>query len=405
VDRSLVDLGGAEREEGLGWQPLSHLLEQSDTLFERILFLEGYDYSSNIYAFLGEDISIVDPGNDYTAYMQFFREGHRPEQVRRIALTHGHPDHAAGIVELFRSYPTLGGESRPEVILHRNGPDQLKEIVRSFGSPVVEVEGGETVTLGGIPFEVIHSPGHTWDGISLYHAPTRTLVCGDIVLPDSVAAPDPGAGGDLRHYVATLRGLLAREVEHLLPGHGKPVAGEGALVVDDTYQAVLKQVAGSGAKSWMDVAGRLVSLGYVEDALYACERWLTSTPGDVAAQELRALCLNELGRFPEALDALEPVLRASPDNPRVLVAKGYALLWLERYDESIVQFDAALSRSPGLREAQLYKGMALYMSGRGEKAMDIGPFRDEFAARFAQEYRERTEGEAAKEGDRHEQDS
>jgi glyoxylase-like metal-dependent hydrolase (beta-lactamase superfamily II) len=347
----------------------------------------------------------VDPGNDYTAYMHFFRAGHRPEQVRRIALTHGHPDHAAGIVELFRSYPTLGGESKPEVILHRNGPDQLKEIVRDFGAPIVELEGGEMVTLGGISFEVIHSPGHTWDGISFYHAPTRTLVCGDIVLPDSVAAPDPGAGGDLRHYAATLRGFLAREVDQLLPGHGAPVAREAASVVDDTYQAVLKQLAGSAAKSWMDVAERLVTLGYIEDGLYACERSLGSSPGDMAAQELRALCLNELGRFPEALEALEPVLRASPDSTRPLVAKGYALLWLERYDESIEQFEAALARRPALKEAQLYKGMALYMSGRGEEAMDIGTFRDEFAARFAQEYRERIEGKAAKEGERHGQDS
>lgn len=387
----MVEPGGAEREEALGWQTLAQLVEQSDPLFERVLFLQGYEYSSNIYVFLGEDLSIVDPGNDYTAYMELFDGGYQPDRVRRIAFTHGHPDHVAGVLELLRSYPTLGGRSKPEVVLHQDGPDEVKEVVRQFGCPTVEVSGGETVTLGGLAFEVLHTPGHTWDGISFYHVPTGTLVSGDTVLPDAVAEPEPGAGGDLRHYLSTLRSLMAKGVEHLLPGHGKPVPGGATWVVEDTYQAVLKRFAGEGVSSWMEVAQKVVALGYSEDGLYACERSLASNPDDAAAQELRALCLNELGRCEEALEALEPVLQRTPDNPRALVGKGYAMLWLDRAEESIECFEAALARDPELKEAQLYKGMALYLSGKGEEALEIPTFRDEFTTRFASQLREPTQ--------------
>lgn len=381
----MVDPEGTERGEGLGWQPLSHLLSNADPLFERVLFLQGYEYSSNIYIFGQDELSIVDPGNDYTAYVEFFERGYQPENVKRIVFTHGHPDHAAGIVELLHSYPALGGSSKPELILHREGPDQLREVAGRFGCPTIELSGGETVTLGGTDFEVLHTPGETWDAICLHDPASGTIFTGDLVLPDSVATPDPAAGGDLRHYLGSLRALMPRGVKHLLPGHGKPVAFDAARIVEDTYQAVLRRLAGHEVASWMEVAQNLIGLGYIEDTLYACERALASEPGNLAAQELRALCLNELGRAEEALESLEPVLQAAPDNPRALLAKGYALLWMERAEESIAFFDAAISRDPGLKEAELYKGMALYILGRGDEAMEIPVFRDAFSARFAQE--------------------
>ena len=41
-----------------------------------VLFLPGYECSSNIYAFTGAGLSILDPGNDYTAFQDLFRLGH-----------------------------------------------------------------------------------------------------------------------------------------------------------------------------------------------------------------------------------------------------------------------------------------------------------------------------------------
>ena len=385
--------------EGLDWRPLSHVLGEVDPGLGEVLFLLGYDYSSNIYVFGGEELVIVDPGNDYTAYMQLFGVRQRPERVRSIVLTHGHPDHAAGIVELLRSYPTIGGEARPTLVLHRDGPDVVKEIARDFGCPVVQLTGGETLTMGGMAFEVLHTPGHTWDGICLYHAATGTLVSGDAVLPDSVAEPDPGAGGDLRHYLASLRGLLGRTVECVLPGHGRPVA-HGGGVVEDTYRAILQRVAGGLGSSWMDVAQALLARGYVEDCLYACGQAAEAEPENAAPRELRAVCLNELGRFEAALEALGPVQDAESESPRTRVARGYALMGLERYEESVGEFEAALAREPGLREAQMYKGMALYLSGRGEEALEVDVFRDEFARRFAEAIRARGTGEAPERGGR-----
>ena len=79
-----------------GWQPLSGLLDAADPFFENVLFLPGYALSSNVYVVEGKGLSIVDPGNDYMAFIDLFRRGYKPADVQQVFLTHGHRDHAMG---------------------------------------------------------------------------------------------------------------------------------------------------------------------------------------------------------------------------------------------------------------------------------------------------------------------
>jgi glyoxylase-like metal-dependent hydrolase (beta-lactamase superfamily II) len=92
--------------------------------------------------------------------------------------------------------------------------------------PVGFLADGEA--LPGAPeWTVIATPGHTDDSTSFWHPRTRTLLSGDAVLsvnghawitPETVddAASDKSAD--------RLRQL---DVAHLLPGHGRPVHGDG----------------------------------------------------------------------------------------------------------------------------------------------------------------------------------
>jgi len=83
-------------------------------------------------------------------------------------------------------------------------------------------------TLPGAPdWEVIATPGHTDDSLAFWNARTRTLMSGDAILsvggrawitPETV---DDSASAD------TAQRLRHLDVAHLLPGHGRPVHGEG----------------------------------------------------------------------------------------------------------------------------------------------------------------------------------
>ncbi len=372
----------------IGWQRLGDVITPPIPGFEDLLFLPSLDnQSSNIYVMPGDYLTIVDPGNDYTAFMDLFPLRAKPEKVRKLVLTHGHFDHAMGALEFLRTYRDRLAGGRIELILHEGGPDQVKETAREYGSSVTEVRGGETLELSGLSWDVIYTPGHTIDGIALYHAPTRTVFSGDVVLPYAVAGPDPKAGGRLDQYLFGLRALLRRDIENLLPGHGPVVSPGGRKVVEQTYEAVMMKILGVEKPiPWIQGAIQLAERGLLEEAVFCCDKEIARSPDDAKTLELKAVCLNDLGRSREALEVLGRLrsLR-SADDTFVLVGTGYALMGLGEYGESIKCFDAALRIRPDLRDALVYKGMALHLSGNHEEAMDIEPFRTEFMGRFRSE--------------------
>ncbi|MFQ5848698.1 MAG: tetratricopeptide repeat protein, partial [Candidatus Methylomirabilales bacterium] len=297
-----------------------------------------------------------------------------------------------GAFELLRSYPSLVQGGGFELILHEAAPPQLKEVVQQFGSRVTEVRGGETLELSGLEWEVIHTPGHTIDGICLYHAPTKTVFTGDMVLPRAVGAPDPHAGGSLEHYLFGLRALLRRDVENVLPGHGLPVAGPGRRVIEETYESVMMKVIGAEDPiPWIEGATALAQKGLLEEAVFCSDKELARNPENVKALELKASCLTDLGRNDEAFQVFNQILAHESDHAFALTGQGCALLGLGRYEESLPYFDSALQRDPNTRDALVYKGMALYLSGRQEEAMDIEAFRTEFVGRFKEELRKKTD--------------
>jgi glyoxylase-like metal-dependent hydrolase (beta-lactamase superfamily II) len=315
--------------------------------------------------------------------MDLFKLQLKPADIKKVVLTHGHPDHVMGAFELLRSYPSLVQGGGFELILHEAAPPQLKEVVKGFGSRVVEVRGGETLELSGAEWEVIHTPGHTIDGICLYHAPTKTVFTGDMVLPDAVGAPDPAGGGNLEHYLFGLRALLRRDVENVLPGHGGPVAREGRKVIEETYESVMMKVIGAeGPIPWTTGATALAERGLLEEAVFCCENALARNLEDLRALELKASCLNDLGRNEDALEVFNQILARKSDHVFALTGKGCALLGLGRYEESLPYFEDVIQTDPRRREALVYKGMALYLSGKYDEAMDIEAFRTEFVGRF-----------------------
>jgi len=374
-----------------GWIPLSELLRAADPLFEKVLFLPGYEFSSNIYVVTGTYLSIVDPGNDYTAFIELFARGYRPSDVKKIVLTHGHRDHAMGVFDLLRSYPTLMENGGFELILHEASPQEIKDMVRKSGCRVTEVRGGETLEISGLDWEVIHTPGHTIDGICLYHPPSKTVFSGDTVLPHAMVEPDEHAGGRLDYYLFGVRALLGKDIENVLPGHGFPVVSSGRKVIEETYEGLMMKFIGVDTKAktpWIEGATALAQKGCLEEAVYCCAKALVLDPENRRALQLKASCLNDLGLFHEALetlDTLEGLQLRKKDDLFPLIGRGYALMGLCKYRESVIFFDDALKVKPGVKDALIYKGMALYLAGNYDEAMEIDHFRTEFMGKFKEE--------------------
>jgi glyoxylase-like metal-dependent hydrolase (beta-lactamase superfamily II) len=367
-----------------GWLAIGEILKVAHPVFENSRFLIGYHHSSNVYLLAGDYLALVDPGNDYTIFGELEKLGHNLLDIRKVVLTHGHRDHCMGIFEMLR-FPPIVENKQVEIIMHAGGPQELKDLITEAGFPPTELAGGETIKLSGFEWEVIHTPGHTMDSICLYHEPTGTVISGDAVLPDAMADADKAAGGGLDHYLYGLRQLMKKNIVHVLPGHGVPVAFTGTRTVDETYESLMMKIIEAVPEdklTWMEGAKRLADKGLLAEAVFCCDKELTLRPQDLEAMQLKALALNDMGRCEEAIGVLDLILANQPRSAYALAAKGQALLGLTRYADSLPYFDEALAKAPQIREAQVFKGMALYFLGRSDEAMAINAFKSEFDARF-----------------------
>ncbi|MDH3964958.1 MAG: MBL fold metallo-hydrolase, partial [Deltaproteobacteria bacterium] len=306
-----------------GWLSIAEVMKISDPVFAKSKFLIGYGESSNVYVLAGDYLTIVDPGNDYTVFTELEKLGFNPLDIKKVVVTHGHRDHCMGVFELLR-YPPIYESKEIEIINHEGGPQEFKKILESQGFSLTQVKGGETLELSGFEWEVIHTPGHTIDGICLYHGPTRTAITGDTVIPHSIGDADKTAGGRLDHYLYGLKQLMQKDIENILPGHGVPVAATGRRSVEETYEGVMMkviEVEPDAKTTWMKGATLLAERGLLEEVVYCCDKELALRPENLSASQLKAFALNDMGRCEEAIEILDQILAQQGDNVHALAAK------------------------------------------------------------------------------------
>ena len=91
------------------------------------------------------------------------------------------------------------------------------------------IRDGETLDLGGRKVQVIATPGHTPDSISLFDQGNGLLFTGDTYYPGPIFLYRPET--DLDAYAASLRKMIAlgSRVQLLLPAHNVPVADPNDL--------------------------------------------------------------------------------------------------------------------------------------------------------------------------------
>jgi glyoxylase-like metal-dependent hydrolase (beta-lactamase superfamily II) len=105
------------------------------------------------------------------------------------------------------------------------------------------IYGGEKIDLGGRVLEVVPTPGHTPDSISLWDAQNGLLFTGDMYYPGAIFLFRPETNLDA--YEASIERMAALGARLLLPAHNVPVADPADL---PRVLAAMKQVRSGKVK-------------------------------------------------------------------------------------------------------------------------------------------------------------
>jgi hydroxyacylglutathione hydrolase len=137
--------------------------------------------------------AVVDPGGDVRRIQAGIAKAGMTAE--KIILTHGHIDHAGGAMELKEALggvPIEGPHRADDFLL-----EGLEEQGLEFGMDDVRnvtpdrwLAEGDTVTVAGHAFSVLHCPGHSRGSVVLVNAAQRFMLVGDVLFKGSIGRTD-----------------------------------------------------------------------------------------------------------------------------------------------------------------------------------------------------------------------
>lgn len=166
----------------------------------------------------------IDPGGDAEKLMQAAKE--LGVNIKEVWLTHGHLDHAGAADEIreVTGAPVIGPHKDDQWLM-----DDIVQQWQKYGVtegprnvvPDRYLNDGDTLTLSGETFGVVHTPGHTPGHVVIYHEPGRIAFVGDVLFQGSIGRTD-FPKGDHQQLIKSITGKLwpLGNDMRFVPGHG-----------------------------------------------------------------------------------------------------------------------------------------------------------------------------------------
>ena len=189
---------------------------------------------TNTYLLGETDVAVIDPGPDSPAHLEAILAAIQPGQrISHIIVTHTHLDHSplarplatrtgaevwafgdatAGRSTVMQGLAEAGLMGGGEGVDHRFRPDHT-------------LADGELLKADGWTLEVLHTPGHIGNHVSL--AWGDACLTADHVMGWATSLVSP-PDGDLTDFMASCEKLGARQWRVFYPGHGAPVSDPNA---------------------------------------------------------------------------------------------------------------------------------------------------------------------------------
>ena len=173
----------------------------------------------------GNACVLIDPGAQGMQLVNWLKDNHLTPEA--VLLSHGHYDHVGAVQALVQEFGM-------DVYLHKGDTTMTGDLAKGLYWNKTYAEG-DTVTVGGMEFTVLHTPGHTPGSVCLKLG--STLFAGDTLFAGSCGRTD-FPGGSWEQMMTSLRRLSEIKENHtVLPGHG----GETTLDRERAYNPYMKE--------------------------------------------------------------------------------------------------------------------------------------------------------------------
>jgi glyoxylase-like metal-dependent hydrolase (beta-lactamase superfamily II) len=140
-----------------------------------------------------------------------------PRGPSRVLVTHAHSDHVAGAPAIQARWPGT----------------EFSKYAWPIRDPAVGwtwLADGAIVETDEGPLSVLHTPGHAPDHLTFWHAESRTLFVGDMLVQGSTVVIPASHGGSLTEYLGSLERMLQLNPARALPAHGPVIDDPAALI-------------------------------------------------------------------------------------------------------------------------------------------------------------------------------